>query len=260
MHVQALVSGDRKDFKQAGHPSSIFEELLDSDIPVEEKSVIRLVDEGITLIGAGTISTAHVLSTITYHVLANPEILRTLQQELQEAMPDGLDVSAQTRLVRFERLPYLTATITEGLRLADAVFTRNQRVAPDRSLKFHDWIIPPGTIAGMTSHMVHMNPALYPAPREFRPERWLQSDTGSTTTEPGSAKRSFMAFGKGSRMCMGMNLAYAELYLTLAAVFGRFELRLFETTRADVDVAHDFVVAVPKLDTKGVRVMVHERS
>lgn len=251
------MSGDRKDFKQAGHSPSIFQELLDSDIPVEEKSVTRLVDEGITLIGAGTISTAHVLSTITYHVLANPGILRTLQQELQEAMPDGLDESAQTRLVRFEQLPYLTAIITEGLRLAHAVAIRNQRVAPDRSLRFQDWIIPPGTTTGMTSFIGHIDPTIFPAPQEFRPERWLQkSDPESIAT----MKKFFMPFGKGSRMCLGVNLADAELYLTLAAVFRRFELRLFETTRADVDIAHDFVVAAPRLDSKGTRVMVHERN
>jgi hypothetical protein len=43
------------------------------------------------------------------------------------------------------------------------------------------------------------------------------------------------------------------LYLTLAYVFRRFEMELFETTREDVVIEHDFFVAQPKLDSKGVR-------
>ena len=69
-----------------------------------------------------------------------------------------------------------------------------------------------------------------------------------------------LPFGKGSRICLGIELAHAELYLALAAVFARFELRLFETGRADVDVAHDFVVGTPRLDSKGVRVLVRKRE
>lgn len=235
---------------------NIFQELLSSDIPVEERSITRLTDEGITLIGAGTSTTSHVVSTTAYHILANPKILQTIQKELQEIMPHDLgEISTQALLVRLEHLPYLTATITEGLRLSNVASHRNVRVAMDRSLKFQNWIIPPGAAVGMTPYMIHMNPDIFPAPQEFRPERWLQGGAEST----GSLKRYFLPFGKGSRICLGMNLAYAELYLTLAAVFRRFELRLFETTRADVDMAHDFIGASARLDSKGVRVVVHKK-
>ncbi len=37
-----------------------------------------------------------------------------------------------------------------------------------------------------------------------------------------------------------------------------FELELFETTYQDVEIVHDFFVAMPRLDSKGVRVKVKE--
>ena len=251
--MQTLLSGESKSVKQAGQTPNIFETLIESDGPAEERSMKRLVDEGIILIGAGTVTTAHALATVTYHVLANPAVLETLQKELQDAMPDGADIPPQTLLVRLEHLPYLTACITEGLRLAHAISHRNLRVAPDRSLKFQDWTIPPGTATGMSAYMVHLNPTFFPAPQEFRPERWLEGDVGRV-------KRVYMPFGKGNRICMGMNLAYSELYMTLAAVFRRFDMKLFETTREDVDVVHDFTVGMPRLDSKGMRVVVHKRD
>jgi cytochrome P450 len=63
-------------------------------------------------------------------------------------------------------------------------------------------------------------------------------------------------FSRGTRACLGINLAYAEIYLTLAAVFRRFDLELFETTREDVDIVHDFFSPSARLDSKGVRVLV----
>ena len=68
-----------------------------------------------------------------------------------------------------------------------------------------------------------------------------------------------MSFSKGSRQCAGLNLAYAELYLGLAAVFapGRFEWELYETGREDVELRHDFLNTSPRLDSKGIRVVVN---
>lgn len=47
-----------------------------------------------------------------------------------------------------------------------------------------------------------------------------------------------------------------ELYLVLAHVFRRLKLELYETDESDVELAHDFFLPSPKLDSKGVRVRV----
>lgn len=229
-------------------PSDMFQELLNSDLPAEEKSIARLTDEGIGLLGAGTATTSHIMSATVYHILANPDALQIIQKELQEIIPDEL--SPPALLSRLEQLPYFTASIKEGLRLSNVSSHRNMRIGVNRSLKFQNWVIPPGVATGMTPYMMHMNPTIFPDPQEFRPERWLQND---------SLKRFFMPFGKGTRTCSGSNVVYAEMHLTLAALFRRFELRLFETTRADVDLVHDFIGGFPRLDSKGVRVTVHRK-
>ena len=53
-----------------------------------------------------------------------------------------------------------------------------------------------------------------------------------------------------------MNLAYAEIYITLAAVFRRFDLELYETTREDVDCVHDYYNPASRKGSKGVRIVV----
>jgi hypothetical protein len=56
------------------------------------------------------------------------------------------------------------------------------------------------------------------------------------------------------------SLAQAELYITLATVFSRFEFEPFETDRSDVDMAHAYLVPYPKWESKGVRVKVKSIS
>ena len=55
-----------------------------------------------------------------------------------------------------------------------------------------------------------------------------------------------------------ISLAYAELHLVLAALFrpNGPSLELFETDATDVIQAHDYFLPLPKLNTKGVRVLI----
>ena len=49
-----------------------------------------------------------------------------------------------------------------------------------------------------------------------------------------------------------------ELYKTLSTVFrpGAPSLELFETDESDIVQAHDYIIPLPRLDSKGLRVKV----
>jgi hypothetical protein len=50
------------------------------------------------------------------------------------------------------------------------------------------------------------------------------------------------------------SLAKAELYLTLATIFRRYKIELFDTIRErDVDMKHDHFLPYPSHESKGVR-------
>lgn len=116
----------------------------------------------------------------------------------------------------------------------------------------------------MTSIFMHENPEIFPRPKEFVPERWLDSDSPSADSSASNPKQHQLSnylvnFSKGTRGCLGQHLASAEIHLTLAAIFSgkRFELELYQTTREDVDVEHDFFNPQPKKGAVGVRVFVN---
>ena len=61
---------------------------------------------------------------------------------------------------------------------------------------------------------------------------------------------------KRPRSCVGMDLALAELYLVIGALFRRFNAELHGTSEKDMAMAHDFFSSFGPADPKGLRVMI----
>lgn len=233
---------------------SVYDSVFDNAVlPASEKNLLRLEKEGALLVLAGTESPAHTLNIIFYHLLANPLILSKLRTELSM-------VQTPTSWAQLEQLPYLTAIIEEGNRLSFGVTARTSRIAHKQliytpssyatssSSSSKSYTIPPGTPMSITTLSAHTAESVYPDPFVFDPERWLGAS--------GRERRKFqMAFGKGGRKCLGIELARAELYLVTAALVRTFEMELWHTDANDVAFLHDYQVAMPKLDSKGVRAM-----
>ncbi|RMZ77471.1 hypothetical protein DV738_g4378, partial [Chaetothyriales sp. CBS 135597] len=220
---------------------TLFQELLDNqDLPPEEKSLKRLVDEGQTLIAAGQQTTAHHLMTVSYHILANPEVHARLKAELQAAIPDPAVIPPLRQL---EQLPYLRAIVLEGHRFSHGVVSRLPRVSPEQPLQYKEWVIPAGTPVSMTSVLQHSDPIIFPEPERFDPDRWIGAPKG--------LEKYIVSFSRGTRQCLGMNLANAELYMTIATVFRRFDLELYQTTARDAEIGHDYFIPHHHADSMG---------
>ena len=115
--------------------------------------------------------------------------------------------------------------------------------------------LPPGTLFSMSAYQQHLDPAVFPDPHRFAPERWLaKSELTPANGKP--AARYLVPFGRGPRMCVGMNFALAELYMALAGVFRRLHLELHKTDPRAVSVESEYLVPMPPADTEGVRVLV----
>ena len=212
-------------------------------------------------------TTAWALCVASYHLLSCPEILTKLKTEFRSAVPnpDAQPIS----LAVLEKCQYLVGVVQEALRLSYGTSARLQRISPDKEMIFHDqtskkdWVIPPGTPVSMASVLVHQDPSIFPDPHSFRPERWIENPR---------LDRFLVSFSKGSRQCIGINLAYAELYLCLFGIFSRFgsrgphgELRmdgdegvleLFETGPSDVEIHADRFVPSAAEGSLGVRIKV----
>ncbi|KAF2113824.1 cytochrome P450 [Lophiotrema nucula] len=248
-HILEAKAEKRKLTEDFSNRDSVFRHMLDSGLPESDLTLERLTREAQVLLGAGSVTTARTLSFITFYLLANTEFKLRLQSELKELMKDY--PNRMPTWAELERLPYLQALIKEGLRLSYGVMHRLPRVSPDTDIQYQNWTIPAGVPVGMSAYLMHTDPDVYPNPFTFNPDRWL-GDVPAVMT------RNLVPFSKGSRICLGMNLAYAELNIVLSILFGPRgpTIALFETEEEDIVQAHDFLIPLPKLTSKGLRITV----
>ncbi|KAK3388048.1 cytochrome P450 [Podospora didyma] len=171
--------------------------------------------DAVNVTGAGTETTGATKERAMFEVMSNPLAYQTLTKELRDAFPDGKDMC----LTRLEKLPYLTGVIKEALRLNPGVPGRLPRVVPSGGSELCGVRLAPGSVTSMSAWDMHRSAEVFPNPDLFDPNRW----TLGSADEIRARERHLVAFSRGSRGCVGQNLAMCELYCTIAAVFHRFD-------------------------------------
>ncbi|RDW57227.1 hypothetical protein BP5796_12677 [Coleophoma crateriformis] len=232
-------------------PPTIFHALLDEQSVIKGKKkedLETMTGVGALIYVAAVETTAHAMTTITYSVAKDVKILKRLQQELDEAFPNPLEEMSLTKL---EALPFLTAVIYEGLRLSYGVASRLPRIVPQSGFEFDKYFLPPGVQVGMSAYTVHTDEAIFPDPFTFNPDRWI----GRVK----QLEKYLVSFSKGSRQCIGMNLAFCEIYVTLGMLFRRYDVTVHETDDADMKVTADYFNAWSNKDARKLQIIATTR-
>ncbi|TKA77152.1 hypothetical protein B0A49_03639 [Cryomyces minteri] len=217
---------------------TIFSQLIDPPNTTEDRVCStddELRDEALSVLAAASDTTGNAMTVAAYHVIGNRQVYDKLTAELRQAFPDA---EAKLDFLKLEKLPYLTGVVKESLSFG--VIGRLARVVPEPGATFNGHHVPAGSVVGMSAWLMHRNEAIFPDAMKFSPERWL---------DPKNARKMehhMVPFGRGSRQCVGMPLAYCEIYVTIGTLFHRFDnLEVFETTDEDMEY-DDFFASMNK--------------
>jgi cytochrome P450 len=157
----------------------------------------ELRDELMTLLVAGHETTASELSWAFERLARTPRVV----EELKSAV-DSDDGDA-----------YVTATAQETLRRRPVLPQAAPRLVK-QPVEIGGFTYPEGVCLAANGYLIHHDPAIYPDPYDFRPERFLDEPPGTYTWIP---------FGGGRRRCLGASFAMLEMKVVLRAVFARAE-------------------------------------
>jgi cytochrome P450 len=84
----AEIIKDHKARERYGY-KTIFHELLERDLAKSEKLLSSLSSEERIVVAAGTNTTAHTLTNITFHLLQEYRVMNIIKRELDNYFPDG---------------------------------------------------------------------------------------------------------------------------------------------------------------------------
>ena len=158
-------------------------------------------------------------------LLHNPATLARLTAEIRD---DGEE-------------EYLRAVIAEALRLRPVIPLAGRRLR--RDLTVGPWQLDAGTDVTPSIWLTHTNPAVYPSPMAFQPERFLQNAPSTYGWIP---------FGGGIRRCLGAAFAELEMRIVLRTVLSRCELQAL--SEQPEPIARRNVTLTPKHGTR-IRVL-----
>jgi cytochrome P450 family 110 len=167
----------------------------------------ELRDELLTLMVAGHETTATAMSWSLYWIHRLPEVKEKLLQEL-----DSLGESPEPMAIA--RLPYLTAVCNETLRISPVAMLTFPRVVQE-PVELMGYKLEAGTIIVGCIYLTHQREDIYPEPKQFKPERFLERQF---------SPYEFLPFGGGVRRCIGEVLAQFEMKLVLATILSRYQL------------------------------------
>ncbi|KAL6246705.1 hypothetical protein RBB50_006012 [Rhinocladiella similis] len=212
------VTSDPDNLKKLPHSTTIYHELLKPELNPggQVPSAGSLYEESQALMFGGADTTGTTLMHGSFYVMTKADVRKKLVAELREAWPE---LDQPPSLAVLERLPYLTAVIKESLRMSPGVASPLPRHVPESGATIDGRYIPGRTVVEMSSHFVHRNADIFEQPNEFKPERWLGADGRKL-------ERWLVSFSRGPRSCLGLNLAWAELYLTFAYVYREFNVAI----------------------------------
>ncbi|KAL2829520.1 cytochrome P450 [Aspergillus cavernicola] len=243
--VEALENAHSVKVKKV---DNLINTLAAPTMPEHMRSPERLMNEGFAFVIGGTETTARTLAVGAWNLYAREDIRRKLREELKTVMPTPDSRPSWNEL---EKLPYLSGVINESLRLSTGIANRSARSAPTEALIYKGYTIPPGTPVSQLHYLILMDPEIFPNPNEFDPERW-----GRAAAKGARLDKYLVNFSKGSRMCVGLNLAYAELFLVIASMVRWFDMELYESPKAKIEFARDFGTPWPDQGGLSVRATV----
>ncbi|KAJ7111970.1 cytochrome P450 [Mycena epipterygia] len=212
-YLTRLVKEVKTKMANGRAPRSFCRQLLED----REKNDMSELEIGYTCgtpFGAGVETTAGTMSSFMLACAAfGPSFIPQAQKELDAVVgPDRMPTFED-----FDDLPFVRAVVNETLRWRPVAVLGGTPHASTEDFVYQGMRIPKGSTIIANLWGIHLNPADFPDPHRFDPERFM-----SKREYPGPWQHS--SFGYGRRVCPGSHLGSNSIYINIARILWGFNL------------------------------------
>jgi cytochrome P450 len=173
----------------------------------------QAMDEAVTILLAGSDTTAAAISWSAYLLAKHAEHQRTLQHEVANVAAGG-----SLQVEHADSLGFAQQVFQESIRLyPPGIAIARQATEP---VEIGGFQIPRGALVFVIVYSIHHNPQWFPDPAKFVPSRFAPEREAEI---PANA---YLPFGIGPRACIARRFAMMEGPLILAELARQFDLEL----------------------------------
>lgn len=146
---------------------------------------------------------------VLYALAKNPSVQERLRTELALLPPDGA-----TDLDALNELGYLDAVLKEVLRMYTIVPSTGRQTTRTTTIGGRSYCA--GITLWINMYGLAHDASYFPAPYEFRPERWLQAEQATPY--------SYIPYSAGPHVCIGRRYSLLLMKLLTVRIVERFRL------------------------------------
>jgi len=180
----------------------------------------EILDELLTIRGAGSETTSNTCSWAMYLLAQHPHVLEELREEADRVIKGEICTFDESKeLKKHQQVVY------ETLRMYPTVPSFPRECHKDTTLKHSGFDVPKGSLVLVSQRPMNRDPAVWDRPNEFIPSRFegvAEFKMGKPVGVPNGHSYGFAPWGAGPRSCVGSRLALLEA----TQILGTFSKRL----------------------------------
>jgi cytochrome P450 len=205
--------------ERRAHPENVRDDFLSVLLRARDEddgsgmSDEQLVDEAVTLFGAGHETTSMALTWAWYLLATHPDIYSRMQREVDEVLQGRAPAYAD-----LARLPYTLQVLKESMRLYPPAFMVGR--AALRDVVIDGYPIRRGQFVLISTYTMQRRADYFPDPEHFDPDHFAPEH------ERELPRYAYIPFGAGPRICIGNHFALMEGHLLLATLAQRVRFEL----------------------------------
>ncbi|NWQ60192.1 CP3A9 protein, partial [Neopipo cinnamomea] len=185
----------------------------------------EILAQAFIFIFAGYEPTSNTLGYLAYEVAVHPDVQQKLLEEIDTVLPNKAPLTYDAIM----KLEYLDMTVSETLRIYP-LGGRLERTCK-KDVEINGVTIPKGVVVTIPPYILHRDPAYWPNPEEFRPERFSKENKESIDPY------TYLPFGAGPRNCIGMRFALLTLKVAIASLLQHFTFQTCKETQIPIKLS-----------------------
>lgn len=201
-------------------PECFVKQVIESGYERQGVSELQAAFLAGSLIEAGSETTSAGINTAILYLSAYPNVRAKAYEELSKVVGPSRSPTFDDE----KDLPYIRAIVKETMRIRPVtnIGTPHFTTSP---IVYKNMYIPANSVVAIQQYAIHYDPALFPEPTLFNPDRYLSFPEKAGFYAAGDAeKRDHWNFGAGRRICSGLHLAENSMLIVLAKLLWAFDI------------------------------------
>eukprot|EP00057_Strongylocentrotus_purpuratus_P023241 XP_011677715.1 PREDICTED: thromboxane-A synthase-like [Strongylocentrotus purpuratus] len=186
----------------------------------------ELLAQAMIFLSAGYETTAALLTYASYLLASNPDCQDKLIAEIDDIAPKRDDVGYTT----ISKMPYLDQVVCEVLRIYPPGILSDRECG--ETCTYKGYKIEKGLQIWIPTFTIQRDPTHWPDPLKFNPERFTKAN------REGRNPFTWLPFGAGPRICIGMRFALMEAKMALVRSLQVVRFEISPLTKIPPDVGN----------------------